>query len=489
MLIIDAEIEGRPARSLRIEGDRIATISDALTPRPGERVVDAQGGALLPGLHDHHIHLQAAARAAESVRCGPPSVIDSAGLVSALEGARKNPPGQNGWIRGVAYHESVAGELDAERLDRWVPDRPLRIQHRTGALWMLNTAALSRIDQDPANWPDGAERDATGQPTGRFFRLDGWLRDRLGAAVRPGLGELSRRLAARGVTGVTDATPNLDDADAAYFGAEIDSGALRQRCVLMGSESLAVIDHPHIERGALKIMLDEPALPDLDALSHRMRAAHASGRAVAVHCATRVELAVACTALREAGVQRGDRIEHASVAPDEWVEVIADLGLAVVTQPHFVYERGDIYLVDVEASDRPWLYRGRAWLDAGVPLAAGSDAPYGEPDPWRSMKTAVSRRTRSDRSIGADEGLTPEDALALFTSDPMELGGSKRKIEPGAMADLALLDGPWAAVRGCLDTARVALTVRGGDVIHAIDASLAGDASHASDATHGGASS
>ncbi|MFO7776920.1 MAG: hypothetical protein R6V28_01055, partial [Nitriliruptoraceae bacterium] len=41
-------------------------------PVAGERIVE--GGYLLPGLHDHHLHLLATAAAADAVPCGPPDV-------------------------------------------------------------------------------------------------------------------------------------------------------------------------------------------------------------------------------------------------------------------------------------------------------------------------------------------------------------------------------------------------------------------------------
>lgn len=459
MLIVGAELPGGRRASVRTHGDVITEIGPALEPRVDERVHDARGGALLPGLHDHHIHLQATARAGTSIACGPPDACDETGLAQALRAAsRDGAP-----IRGVGYHESVAGDLDAARLDAWVSELPLRIQHRTGALWMLNSAALAGIEPGPDGWPEGAERDASGQPTGRFFRLDRWLREHLGAADRPCVDALSRKLAAAGVTGVTDTTATLVDDDVAYFRAEIARGALLQRCLLMGESTLSDIAHPQLARGAVKILLDEPALPDLDALIARIRDAHSDDRGVALHCATRVELAFACTALREAGPHARDRIEHASVAPPEWVDVLAGGPVAVVTQPHFVRERGDAYLEDVDAVDRPWLYRARAWLEAGVPLAAGSDAPYGTPDPWRAMAAAVERRTASGHRIGEQEALGPEEALALFTSDPAEPGVTQRKIKPGTAADLVLLDVPWSIARGDLDAKHVALTLCGGD--------------------------
>lgn len=483
MLITGAEVAGRSDCDVRIEGGCIVEIGHRLGRRRGEPVRPARGGALLPGLHDHHIHLGAAAEAARGVACGPPAVRDERQLATALrEAARRAAAmealagdGARGatWLRGVGYHESVAGELRAARLSQWVPDRAVRIQHRSGACWMLNRRALEQLGGDPRDWPDGAERDAQGEPTGRFFRLDDWLRvqresgrphGRAGEAERPTLFALSRDLARRGVTGVTDTSAQHDDAAARWLARASDEGELLQRGVLMGSEALGPLHHPMLERGALKVVLDEPRLPGFDELVARIAHAHAEGRAVAVHCVTRVELTFALGAWREAGARAGDRIEHAGVAPPELVDWIARTPLAVVSQPHFIRERGDAYLRDVDPDDLPWLYRARAWLAAGVPLAAGSDAPYGAPDPWRAMLDATLRRTEAGRTLGPDERLGAEEALALFTSDARQPGGVARKIEVGAPADLVLLERPWREERERLSADAVCLTSIGGRV-------------------------
>ena len=108
-------------------------------------------------------------------------------LGERLTQARARTPA-NSWIRAVGYHESVAGDLDRERLDAWVPDRPLRIQQRGGALWMLNSEALRRLDIDRSP-PPGTERDTRGLPNGRLYRADDWLRERLGGDGLPDLWE------------------------------------------------------------------------------------------------------------------------------------------------------------------------------------------------------------------------------------------------------------------------------------------------------------
>ena len=461
MLITRAEIEGTAPIDLRIAGGRIAELATALPRRAGERVIDANGGALLPGLHDHHIHLMALAAADASVCCGPPEVRSIESLTSALResGAR------SGWVRGVGYHESVAGHLDRASLDDLAPDRPVRIQHRSGAMWVLNSPGVDRLGLDRSVDQPGVERDATGRATGRLFRLDAWLRERLEHGTPPSLRQVSLRLASFGVTGLTDATADNSSSELGAFVAAAERGELLQRLLVMGGRDLPTAARGRVEAGALKVLLDEGDLPSFEQLQEAIETAHLESRPVAVHCVTRSELVLAAAAFGAAGARPGDRIEHASVAPPDAVQLLADLPLTVVTQPGFVRERGDAYLVDVEARDRPWLYRCAGFLRASVPLGGSTDAPFGNPDPWTVMRAAVDRRTEAGATIGADEALTPERALALFTSPPEQPGAPPRSIEPGVPADLCLLDRPWSAARSEPSSAMVVATIRHGAII------------------------
>jgi len=454
MLIRAAEVDGQRL-DVRVAGGRIAALGPDLALALGERALEAHGGALLPGLHDHHLHLLAWAAALGSLPCGPPDVEDERALAAALRGAARG----TAFLRGVGYHESVAGALDRARLDAWLADTPLRIQHRSGALWMLNSAACHVLGLDAGVDAPGVERDAAGRATGRLFRLDAWLRERLGPAALPDLAPVGAALARAGVTGVTDATPGQGPAALAALAAAAAGGALPQRLVLLGAEADAAAP---FEVGPAKLVLDERALPPLAELAERVGRAHRAGRAVAVHCVTRAELVLALAAIEEAGRRAGDRIEHASVAPPELVAWIARLGVAVVTQPGFVRSRGDAYLRDVELRDRPWLYRCAGFAAAGVALGAGTDAPFGEPDPWRAMQAAVDRRTAAGALLGAGEALSPERALALFTTPPDAPGAAPRRIMPGARADLCLLDRPWSRARGALASDAVAATIAAG---------------------------
>src|SRR5690606_39133593 len=119
------------------------------------------------------------------------------------------------------------------------------------------------------------------------------------------------------------------------------------------------------------------ALPRLDDAIEWIRAAHAQGRAVAVHAVTRVELVFALAALAAAGVRPGDRLAHVHVAPPACIERIARRGLVVCVQPRLAALRRLAWLRDVEPSERAWLAPVEALARAGVPLLVGSDAPYG----------------------------------------------------------------------------------------------------------------
>jgi predicted amidohydrolase YtcJ len=82
------------------------------------------------------------------------------------------------------------------------------------------------------------------------------------------------------------------------------------------------------------------------------------------------------------------------------------------------------------------------------------------------MQAAVDRRTAAGATLGAGEALSPERALALFTTPAEAPGGAPRSIALGACADLCLLDRPWARARHALASAAVAATFRAGRLIY-----------------------
>ena len=179
-----------------------------------------------------------------------------------------------------------------------------------------------------------------------------------------------------------------------------------------------------VRAGPHKIILSEHSLPPFEQLTQEISAArratdtYPTGRPVAVHCVSGVSLALLLAVLDEVGSVPGDRVEHASVAPPELVDAMLRHRLRVVTQPNFVAEKGDRYLSEVDADDQEWLYRGRGLLRAGLLVAGSTDAPFGGPNPWRSIWSAATRLTQPGGAVlGESERRSPEQALRLISAE------------------------------------------------------------------------
>ena len=92
--------------------------------------------------------------------------------------------------------------------------------------------------------------------------------------------------------------------------------------------------------------------------------------------------------------------------------VARKLGISISVQPllAYVFEHEMIAAWgDVAQLANPY----RAILEAGVPLAGGSDVLPCEP--LRGAAYAVNRRSREGAVLGADQAIAPDEALALFT--------------------------------------------------------------------------
>lgn len=455
MILRDVEVAGRAGLDVRLAAGRIAEIGPRLPGRGDE--VDGRGGALIPGLCDHHIHLFGYAARADSVALedarGPDDV---AARIAAAAASRP----RGAWIRALGYHERTAGELTRDDLDRLAPNHRLRVQHQTGALWVLNSAALAALGQ--GDDPPGLDR-----ASGRIWREDAWLRARLRADPPP-LAPVGRTLAALGITALTDASVTTDADAAARLAEAHRTGALPQRLTLMSGGALEAPADGAFAVGPLKVLLDDHALPDLDDFVARIGRARAWRRPVAVHCVTAGELALTLAAFEAAGARPGDRVEHGGVIPVEAIAQLRGLGLTVVTQPAFVRERGDRYAAEVDPADVGDLYRCASLRAAGVPVAASSDAPYASPDPWAGMAAAVDRRSLGGVVLGAGEAVDPATALGLYLGAPGDPGGPPRRVAVGEPADLVLLDGPLCDILSEPDARRVRLTLVSAAIVHGL---------------------
>src|SRR6476661_8171526 len=91
LILRNVEVAGATV-DVRVDDGVVAATAQSLRPGPSDAVVEGDGGALIPGLHDHHIHVLALAAARQSVEVDPVSTPSGSGFVAALRLAATRGP-------------------------------------------------------------------------------------------------------------------------------------------------------------------------------------------------------------------------------------------------------------------------------------------------------------------------------------------------------------------------------------------------------------
>jgi predicted amidohydrolase YtcJ len=470
---------------------------------PGARIVDARGTAVIPGLHDAHIHLVGLARTRRSV------VLDGArdaGEIADRLGAASVAAGRDAWVTGRGWTEASLG-TGTDVLEAAVHGRPAFVfSHDGHSAWASaearRRAGLDRATHDPAG--GRIERDATGEPTGvlRETALDlvaAIVEPPQRAALRAPLDETLRELAGLGITGATEAGDYTDrhgvGADAAFgdsYSSLTDLGDLvdgRLRMTLgipaaaitaaaargfrtgapiperrtmrhgwakayadgaLGSGTAALLAPRTCGDGDAGILrLDADAL---DALFAKARPAIAMAiHAIGDRAARAVLDAVERAPVRSPDVP-ADRVEHAQLVDATDAGRFSGLGVTASVQP--IHAASDRDLVESCWGGRQdGAYAWRRLRDGGALLIGGSDAPVESVNPWLGLFAAVHRRFPRDRRDDwrSGQALTPAEALAAYTTGPaMAIGApDEGHLRPGARADLAVLSIDLATLLRC----------------------------------------
>ncbi len=516
------------AEAVATVGERIVAVgsnSDVSSlARVGTEVIDCRGLPLIPGLNDAHCHLLATASALSRLDCSPPQAESIEQFLELIRiEARHSSPGQ--WIRGNGLQPDALVEArypTRHELDAVAPFNPVRVDHASGHALVLNSRALQAagITSATVDPVDGViDRDsATGEPTGLLLDMGGWLRQRLGNTRPPGelledMGRLGQVLLSCGITSVQDAGATNDRARWDFFCKLTQQDGFGPRITMMaGSGKVREFlesgltwgsGDDWLRLGHAKIMLTsttgglQPALGDLEELAS---ATLAQGFPFAIHCVEEeaVSAVVSMPQTRQRPVRptagagrRGvpparNRIEHCSECPPDLMRKLARSGAFVVTQPGFIYWRGDGYLARTPEHLLPHLYDVANLMGLGIPVAFSSDAPVIDPSPLPGLYSAVTRMTKGGKRLPSPfvddgevsrgetcpsdrDGISIRQALASYTLAGAEaegMAGSKGTISVGSLADLALLDRPLddRSVERLLE-ARSLLTVVGGKIL------------------------
>ena len=244
LVIVGAPVwTGDPARpwadAVAVRGSRVAAVGPerelAALRGPATRVLALDGGLVVPGFADAHVHT--AASGLELAQCNLHGVGPAAYAATVAGYAAGHP--EAAWVLGGGWVMDAFGTAGpgAATLDAVVADRPVLLESRDGhSAWVnrraLELAGITRATPDP---PRGRiERDAAGEPTGALHEaakdLVGDLAPEPGpaeweAAVERGQAHLHRL----GVTAWQDAA--VEPAMLAAYRAVAERGRLTGRTV------------------------------------------------------------------------------------------------------------------------------------------------------------------------------------------------------------------------------------------------------------------
>lgn len=463
------------------------------------KVIDCGGKTVLPGFIDPHCHLFGLAESLVTLNLEPWTGIRSIVDIQAKirEASQTTPPGD--WIRGRGYNEFYLSEHRHPTrwdLDAAAPDHPVRLLHRTGRGTVLNSLALRMLgisteSEDP---PEGLidRVSETGEPTGLLFGMEDYLRKKIppfnADQLERGVKLLNREWNAMGITSAQEASPRNDLARWEMAKSWKERGLLKTRvnmvvgypvfrdgkCYPLSSQ----LEEDQLRVGGVKIIVHETTgrlSPTQEELNERVLRVHRAGRQVILHAIEEKTLEASCTAVEYAleRVPRSDhrhRIEHCSVCPPSLARRIASLGIIVVTQPSFIYYHGDRYLRTVPKEKLNHLYPIATLRECGVKVAGSSDSPVVPSNPMIGIFTAISRKTESGEEVLREEGISPLEAIRMFTCNAAEALFEERMkgtITPGKLADLVVLNGDPAVLPvDEIKDLRVEMTIVNGEVVY-----------------------
>ncbi len=162
-------------------------------------------------------------------------------------------------------------------------------------------------------------------------------------------------------------------------------------------------------------------------------------------------------------------IEHAFIGRPDHLPRIKALGVALAVQDH-LYLAGPSLVAYWGPSRAALTTPVRTYLDAGLPVSSGTDAPVVPYPPLWTLYHFVTRDTLSGGVLGADQRISRLEALRMATTGNAWLMMEERdkgSLESGKLADIVVLsDDPLTCPEPRLRDAEVLMTIVGGRVVH-----------------------
>jgi predicted amidohydrolase YtcJ len=494
--VLTVEPGAPPAQAFAVRNGRFVAVgrTEDIRALAGRRTqtFDAKGMTITPGFIDSHNHAPGETLLYEVLVGNPYDAefvtIDS--IVGKLRAkAATLPPGT--WVEGEFYDDTKVKDgrlINRADLDKVSTEHPVAVHHRGGHTSFYNGRALAMagVTKATPNPPGGTfDRGPDGELTGRVTDRANGVFEQVGKRqifspaeaarrARDGLAHISSQFVRYGLTSVCH-----EGGDLAALQDVRARGDLRHRAnyEAIGPELEAMIHsglktgfgdewirlgatYEHIVDGSFseRTMAMSRPYPGVsppyygnltetqDVLNAWIERVHRAGIDVNCHANGDVAIASVLTAVERAQklFPRPDarpKITHCTLVNDElirWIKAAGVIPAVFSTYPYYNPDKFQFYGAETMRHAMAF----RQFLDAGVPVCAGSDFNPGPFSPLMAIQAMVTRTGWNGEVWGANQRITIDEALRVNT-----LNGAyatheeaiKGSIATGKLADFVVL--------------------------------------------------
>ncbi|MDX1803323.1 MAG: amidohydrolase family protein [Alcanivorax sp.] len=496
--IITMDSDHPQATAMLVRRGDIIALGDAKTLKAQAsrdvRLIDLQGGVLMPGFIEANGHFPGEGLSAVAVDANSPPLGDLYSiedLLSRLRMLAQKRPG--GWLLAYGFDNTSVGEKrypTREELDSISDSRPILVMHSSGHQGVANSAALRAMGiTDRTADPQGGHygHDAQGHLNGQLVAsaFDPFREAALKFSALDGI-QVLRKAAqiylSRGITFAQNS--RVTPAMIGNLRPALELGVVPLRLMLWPTAQAEQLRHrgrlpfpvsSRLYLGAVKLVsdgsiqgytafLNEPyyQLPDdypenyvgfpatAEAkLADQVKTFHCQGRQVAIDANgdAAIDRALdAIAAARQAcpAVTVQPVLVHALMATDQQLDRMAALHVIPSFGNAHVYYWGDrhrhVFLGPKRAGRISPLASAAA---RGLPFTLHADSPVVPFQPLQLAWNAVYRYTASGEQLGPDQAIGVQRALRALTLDvAKQLGVADQvgSLQPGKRADLVWLD-------------------------------------------------
>ena len=484
------------------------------------RTFDAKQMTVVPGFIDCHNHASGSTLLYEVLVGNPYEVefVTISSIVDKLRAkARNTPPGT--WVAGYFFDDTKVKDkrqLSIRDLDEVSKEHPVVVVHRGGHTAFYNSKAfeVAKITQSTPNPPGGTfDRDTNGNFNGRVTDR---ANDAMRAAgkwpvftdaekeqrERDGLAHISKQFVRYGVTSVHHEGGNLKalqqvrangelrhrvsyEAYDKELEAMIAGGIMTgfgDEWIRFGATAEHTVDGSFSER-TMALSIPYPGVTPAykgnvtttqGALNTWVERIHRAGIQVNCHANGDVAIGMVLTAVERAQrlFPREDarpKITHCTLIDNDLVRRIKAAGVVPAPFTSYAYYNSDKFAFYGEDLMKRCM-AFRSFLDAGVPVAAGSDFDPGPFDPRMAIQGMVTRTGWDGKTWGANQRISVEEALRVntingaYNSHEEAIKGS---ITTGKFADFVVLSEDLFAVdQAKIKDIQIVRTVVGGSTVY-----------------------